>query len=93
MLESIAADGMVEFAAGELKLMATGRKAVIHIIRAYRLFQRPAPQKQIPRILERANMLKLGHVFCLVSGLPAAMPVRASPGFPGSLALTPRSGV
>ena len=43
--------------------------------------------------LERANEVSLGQVFSLVSGLPSAMPVRASPGFPGSLVLTPRSGV
>jgi len=53
-----------------------------------------------PWNLELLNLLLLGqvsrllsYIFCLVSGLPAAMPVRASPRFPGSLALTPRSGV
>lgn len=39
LLESMAADGMVEFAAGELKLTPSGRKAGMHIIRAHRLWE------------------------------------------------------
>ena len=48
------------------------------------------PIRQVSSILETAEMWLLGQIS---SGLPSAMLVRASPGFPGSLVLTPRSGL